>query len=195
MVLLSNVFIACDPDVANEGINLPGIEFGLVLKPDSSFIKLGDTVTLKSSISNVLLNGVKITDGKAAINLYLGYTEQTPITTFGFTEVEKGNQSLILLKKGDIEYVDNGKKILNIYALPYSNDSFQIEISFIPLKKGTYCFQVQSMFYEGTKGKTRTNPKFQMFNHHFDALWEIDGDNYQSGDFGYDSRYLFAVTE
>lgn len=194
-VLAIIIFLpSCDPDVAGEGVNLPEMEFDLNLNPHSAYLQLGDTITLSTTISNILSNGVHIDDGKATIDLYMGYTQQIPITTFGFETVEVGNHVNLLEKKGEIRIYESTNSIVEVYVLPYG-DSLKLEVAFIPLKIGTYSFQVQSKFYEGSKGKTRTLPKFNMPNHHFDTLWKVEGDNYQPGNIGYDSRYLFAVTE
>lgn len=196
LVLLLSVLtlISCDPDPLVEGITLPEMEFGLKISPDTAYIKLGDTLTLYASIPSTLSNGVKIEDGKATIDLYMGYTPEIPVYNFQFEGVVVDNHLNVIEDKGSIRISPQTGKIVEIYAHPYV-DSIQVAMKFIPLTVGTYCFQTQSMFYKGSKGKTRTIPKFNMPNHHFDELWKIPGDNYQPGDQGYDSRYLFAVTD
>ncbi len=188
LIVVSILFYSCDPDVPGEGITLPAMEFGLKVSPDTAYIKLGDTVTLKGSIPSTLSNGVKIEDGKALIDLFIGYINQIPITTFSF-EAAKPNEYINLYSLyGGVNINDKTAKVTHIYALPYG-DSIQVEIAFVPLRIGTYGFQVQSMFYEGSKGKTRTQPKFDMLNDHYNELWHLEGDNM------YKQKYLFAVRE
>ncbi len=180
---------SCEPMPGDEGITLPPINIGLKVSPDTAYVKLGDTVYLTASVPNTLSNGVKLEDGKATINLYHGYISEIPIITFDFEEVTDNIDSKFIVEKGGIQYMQNERKILNIDLLPYG-DSLQLSIAFVPLKKGTYTFYIQSMFYEGSKGKTRTQPYYINTNHNFDELWHIP-----ENDYDYDRQYLFAVTD
>ncbi len=198
MVLFLSVLtlISCDPkDMADEGIDLPPMEFGLKVSPDTAYIKLGDTLTLYASIPSTLSNGVKIEDGKATIDLYMGYRNEIPALHTNNEAVVVGTHLNILEEKGSIRISPQTGKIVEIYAHPYG-DSIQVAIKFIPLKKGTFRFSVQSMFYEGKKGKTRTVPKFDVENPHWDDLWKIEGHPAPSvNESIYYRNYFFAVTD
>lgn len=188
-------FMSCDPDVPGEGITLPTMNFNIKINPDTAYIKLGDTLTISSSISNNLNNGIIITDGIAKINLFFGYCAETPVNASTFTgSVHNEHFKIVDIAKGGINISTTTNKIKEIYAST-SNDSIQLEISLIPLKVGTYVFQVQSLFFEGSQGRTRTNPKFNMPNHHFDELRKDVSYDIIPGSDGYDSRYNFAVYE
>ncbi len=192
LLVFSFVLSSCDPDVAGEGITLPAMEFGFKISPDTAYIKLGDTITLKSSISSTLSNGVKIEDGEATIDLFIGYANQIPITTFSFEAAIPNEYLNVYASKGGINISETTGKVTNIYALPYG-DSIQVEIAFVPLKKGTYCFQVQSMFYEGSKGKTRTQPTFDVKDFNW-SLWQKEPQP-NPNDGIYNRTYYFAVTD
>jgi len=194
IVITQLMIISCEPKPSGEGINLPPIAIGLKVSPDTAYIKLGDTVYLTASVSSTLSNGVKLEDGKAIVDLFIGYINQTPITTFAFDAALPNEHLLIFEDSGGVNISNETGKVTHIYALPYG-DSLQVALAFVPLKKGTYGFQIQSMFYEGSKGKTRTQPYFINENHHFDELWRIPGNSYYPGEQGYDSRYYFAVTD
>ncbi len=197
LVLLLSVLtlISCDPkDMANEGITLPPMEFGLKVSPDTAYIKLGDTLTLYASIPSTLSNGVKIEDGKATIDLFMGYRTEVPATNVNNEAVVVGTHLNILEEKGSVRISPQTGKIVEIYAHPYG-DSIQVEMKFIPLKTGTYVMQVYSKFYEGKKGKTRTIPKFAMEDTHWD-LYQIPGDpSPNPGEDSYYKSYWFAVTD
>jgi len=193
-VCFGMLLYSCEPDPSKEGINLPPMEMGLQITPDTAFIKLGDTVWLRSSISSTLSNGVKIEDGKATIDLFIGYINQVPVVDFAFEAAIPNDHLQIYSTLGGINISSNTSKITDIYALPYG-DSIQVEIAFIPLKKGTYAFEVQSMFYEGKQGKTRTVPKFDMLDTHWD-LQQIPNQTIPlPGTTEYYTSYLFAVTD
>ena len=194
LLLSTLVFISCEPDPIDEGITLPEMEFGLIVSPDSAYIKLGDTLTLHASIPSILSNGVKIEDGKATIDLYMGYTPQVPVTVFQFETVIVDDHVNVIAGKGSIRISPKTGKIVEIYAHPYG-DSIQVAMEFIPLKVGTYNFKVQSMFYEGKKGKTRTVPKFAMEDTHWDLCQIIDVPTPHPGEENYYKSYWFAVTD
>ncbi len=190
------VLQSCEPMPAEEGITLPAIDIGLKVNPDTAYVKLGDTVYLTASVSSTLSNGVKLEDGKATIDLYMGYTNQIPITEFHFETIEKDLHTKIITNKGDIRVYPSTGNIVEIYALPYG-DSLRLSIAFVPQKKGSYCFQVQSMFYEGKKGKTRTQPFFDMNDVHWDLyqIPELDSLKPLPGTPEYYKSYYFAVTD
>lgn len=194
LVLMILFLSSCDPDVPGEDITLPTMEFGINVFPDTAYIKLGDTITIHSGISSTLSDGVKITDGKATIDLYMAYSPEMPITTISSYTAEEGTHFSFKLEKGDIRVNPTTNKLAEIYAIPY-DDSILVMINFIPLKIGTYCFQVQSKFFEGSQGKTRTDPKFDMEDTHWD-LWQVaehPGPN--PGEKEYYTSYWFAVYE
>ena len=194
LFLSTLVFISCEPAPIDEGITLPEMEFGLIVSPDSAYIKLGDTLTLHASIPSILSNGVKIEDGKATIDLYMGYRNEIPVLHTNNEAVVVGTHLNILEEKGSVRISPNTGKIVEIYALPYG-DSIQVEMKFIPLKTGTYVIQTYSKFYEGKKGKTRTIPKFAMEDTHWD-LYQIPGDPAPApGEDNYYKSYWFAVTD
>ena len=197
LVLLLSVLtlISCDPkDMPNEGIDLPEMEFGLQVSPDTAYIKLGDTLTLYASIPSTLSNGVKIEDGKATIDLFMGYTPEIPVYNFQFEGVVIDNHLNVIEDKGSIRISPQTGKIVEIYAHPYG-DSIQVAMKFIPLKVGTYIMQPKSMFYEGKQGKTRAIPKFAMEDTHWD-LYQIPGDpSPNPGEDSYYKSYWFAVTD
>ena len=196
LLLSISTLISCEPkDFPNEGIDLPEMEFGLKISPDTAYIRLGDTVTLAASIPSTLSNGVKIEDGKATIDLFMSYRTEVPATNVNNETVVVGTHLNVLEEKGSIRVSPNTGKIVEIYAHPYG-DSIQVAIKFIPLKKGTFRFSVQSMFYEGSKGKTRTVPKFDVENPHWDQLWKIEGHPAPSAkESSYYRNYFFAVTD
>lgn len=196
LVLLLSVLtlISCDPDPLVEGITLPEMEFGLQVSPDTAYIKRGDTLTLYASIPSTLSNGVKIEDGKATIDLFMSYRNEIPALHMNNETVVVGTHLNVLEEKGSIRIYPSTNNIVEIYAHPYG-DSIQVAIKFIPLKTGTFRFSVQSMFYEGKKGKTRTVPKFAMKDTHWDLyqIPEYPGPN--PGEDSYYRSYWFAVTD
>lgn len=195
IILLSSVtLVSCDPDIPGEGITLPQMEFGFKVSPDTAYIKLGDTITLSASISNVLTNGTVITDGKAVIDLNYAISDEIPLLTSSFKTALYDDDFKLQILIGDIDINASTKKISSMYAVPFE-ENISIDIKIIPLKKGTHIFALYSKFFEGSQGKTRTQPFFEMPNHHFDELWEIPGGELGPGDYGYDNRYLFAVYE
>jgi len=150
---------------------------------------------LYASIPSILSNGVKIEDGKATIDLYMGYRNEIPVLHTNNEAVIVGTHLNILEEKGSVRISPNTGKIVEVYAHPYG-DSIQVAIKFIPLKTGTYVMQFYSKFYEGKRGKTRTVPKFDVENPHWDQLWKIEGHPAPSAkESSYYRNYFFAVTD
>lgn len=194
IIILGSVFIySCDPDIPGEGINLPAMNFGFKVSPDTAFIKLGDTLTLHTSISNILENGVVVKDGKAVMSGNILYKDEIPISVFGFIGDLVDEYLYIKTVWGDVDIHTTGL-IREYHAYP-TEDSIKFELKIIPRKVGTYGIYLYSNFFEGSQGKTRTQPFFDISNNHFDELWKIPGDELGPGDYGYDNAYLFAVYE
>ncbi len=82
IIILAILIVSCEPNPAKEGINLPAMEFGLNVSPDSAYIKIGDTVILSGSISSTLSNGVKIEEGKAEIDLFMAMHQKRQLQHF-----------------------------------------------------------------------------------------------------------------
>lgn len=193
IIFLSSItLISCDPDIPGEGINLPEMEFGIKIHPDTAYIKLGDTINVSASIYNTLSNGVRITDGKAVMDFGCVRFFETPVIDYNkITTCEEEVDFVLFEDFGKV--IINSKKIREIHAYPYG-DSIVVSFRFIPLKKGTFNFYISSKFFEGSQGKTRTQPYFDMINHNFeDHLWRVD--DRKPGDYSYESNYLFAVYE
>lgn len=194
IIILGSVFIySCDPDIPGEGITLPAMKFGFKVSPDTAYIKLGDTIILSASIPSTLDNGVKITDGIATISTSITYSENIPIETNIFIPAYKDIYMFIDNEIGDFKTASTGQ-IIDFYAIPFG-DSIKLKFKITPLKTGTYCLGVASKFFEGSQGKTRTQPYFEMSNHNFDKFWKIPEEIYKEGDDVYERGYLFAVYE
>ena len=198
IIIIALLFTSCDPhNPATEGIDLPPINLGFKMYPDTAYIKEGETVTFSGSVSNILSNGVKIEKGQCIVRIYFGYWEQTPITEFGNVSAERNEHFDLEIVKGGVKTWTgtNKNQILDIYAEPYG-DSLQVEFKFKMLKKGTYSLHLYSSFYdEKNIGKARTNPKFEMQNTHWD-LWQVPNmPGHKAGEEGYYNSYKFAVIQ
>lgn len=187
------LFNSCDPDIPGEGITLPSLNLGIKLQPDTSYIKIGDTVEIYSKISNRLSDGTIIKDGKGIVGVVFSRSNETLITSLSFKSAKVGVDFEYEIIEGNVELNSSGS-LHELIAIPI-DDSISFKIKVIPLKSGIYGLYISSKFFEGSQGKTRTQPYFDMPNHHFDELWKIPGDNYKAGDYTYDTNYLFAVYE
>lgn len=199
ILFLSGIFLlsSCDPHGAEEGLTLPQMKFGFRVSPDTTYIKLGDTVTISGAIPNPLENGVRITDGKAIIETAMGYREEIPIVNVDGESNLVDEYLDIYTTIGGVEigFADNPGLVRWFYAVP-DGDSIKLEIKIIPHKVGSYSISLYSSFFEGSQGKTRTQSIFDVENNHFDELMKIPGsEELGPGDYGYDNAYVFAVYE
>ncbi len=197
LIILSCIiwgFTSCDPDVPGEEINLPEMHFGFKVFPDTAYIKLGDTIILHSSIPSTLSNGIKVEDGKATIDLFMSQRDEIPVVNIDNETVVIGTHMDLLEEKGSIRINPSTNKIVELYAYPYE-DSIQVRIKFIPLKTGTFRFSAQSKFYEGSSGKTRTQPYFDMEDTHWDLYQIPEHPGPNPGEESYYKSYWFAVYE
>lgn len=193
--ILSGIFFfsSCDPDVSGEGINLPYLEFGIKVFPDTAYIKVGDTLTISASISNTLDDGVTITDGKAVIGAGIAHSHETPVETFNFHSQLFDEYLDIFNIHGGVNIHSSGM-IREFQAVPIG-DSIKFELKLIPKKTGTFNINSASMFFEGSQGKTRTYPYFDVGDLHWD-LTQIPGSPPpKPEEQSYNKSYWFAVYE
>lgn len=160
-------FLSCDPDVPGEGINLPPLEFAFKVNPDTAYIKVGDTLTLESSISSTLDGGVTLSDGEAILGFLFWYYPYNPITQAGGEHALEDNHYNVVIEEGGFIYNTNpSNRVQDLKTWP-KGDSLKIKYHFFFLKKGVYVFALSSKFYEGSKGKTRTSPYFDVKDPHW----------------------------
>ncbi|HTO15204.1 MAG TPA: hypothetical protein VLZ83_05520 [Edaphocola sp.] len=184
---------SCEPDIIGEGINLPEMKFGFNVSPDTSYVKVGDTITLFASIPSTLNNGVKITDGKAIIAASMGYKNEIPFQNLAMKSAKIKEEFELIEFAGGVTYTLSGS-IREFFAF-IDGDSIKFAAKIIPKKFGTYAIQLSSKFYEGSAGKTRTRPSFDMLDTHWD-LHQIPGyPAPQPGEESYFKSYWFAVYE
>lgn len=194
IIILGSAFIySCDPDIPGEGITLPVMEFGFKVSPDTAYIKLGDTIILSASIPNTLDNGIEINDGIATISSSISYSNEIPIETFNFHPAYENEFIKLISSIGNYDAASTGQ-ITNFYAIPMG-DSIKFEIKIVPLIIGTYSIHLYSKFYEGSQGKTRTQPKFDMEDVHWDLYQVPEYPAPNPSDEGYYKSYRFAVYE
>lgn len=194
--LSSVILVSCDPDIPGEGINLPEMEFGFKISPDTVYIKVGDTITLSASISNVLSDGTIIMDGKAVIDFgCVRYFETPIIDNYKLSTCVNGIDFQLIKEIGEV-YIQSGTgNIRELYAYPHG-DSIKCSFYFIPLKQGTYSFLLSHKFYEGSEGKTRTNSFFYIKDNNGEELWKVPGmPALTPDDPSYKRLYYFAVYE
>lgn len=191
------LFSSCEPDVASEGVNLPPIDFPFNIENDTAYLKLGDTLIVSTIISNILSDGSKITDGKASIKIGSSYSSEIPIVDGNsFKRAKNDYEFSYLITEGSILIQENSSNLYHLYAYPSKEDSIKITLYYIPLKKGTFSFDLSSLFYEGTIGKTRTNPFFNVINNNGEELWQVPNmPAIQPNDPAYNKHYYFAVTD
>jgi len=191
--LSSLTLISCDPDIPGEGITLPQMEFGFKVFPDTAYIRTGDTLTITTNISNLLENDIRINDGKAVIGTYIGFTEEMPYKNWGMISAKNYDHIELIEITGGVTYNKSGS-IGDLIAY-LNEDSITLKIGIIPKKKGTYCIQLSSKFFEGSQGKTRTQPYFDMEDCHWDLYQVAEYPGSNPGEEGYNKSYWFAVYE
>jgi len=198
LLVISSIFLcSCDPDVANEGITLPQIDFPFVIDKDTSHIKLGDTLRISCTISSILSDGTKLRDGKAAIKIGSGYSPEIPIMD-NYTQktAKEGIDFSIINEDGLMEIQEQSSNLLQISVYPNGGDSIKVAFLYIPLKTGTHSFDLASLFFEGTQGKTRTNPYFNITDNNINLFWQVPNMPATSpNDPAYNKQYYFAVTD
>lgn len=188
-------FTSCDPLGSKEPTTLPEMIFPISVSPDTAYIKLGDTIRIRTSISSQLNDSIKVTDGKVEIQILLAYSSETPITSSSsISQPMEGEVFTVLSIKGHAHVNPEVKKLRALYAYP-DEDSLAVDVLIIPLKAGTYGLGLYSSFFEGSQGKARTSAFWDVENNHYDELRDIPGDDLGPGDYGYDNRYYFAVYE
>lgn len=194
ILLFSTIFLySCDPDVPGEGITLPHMEFGFKVNPDTDFIKIGDTIKITTAISNILRDGTIIKDGIATISASIGYSDEIPLKKTGMLPAKNGLEIDVIEFFGTTTFNKSGS-IGDLIAY-LNEDSITLKIGIIPKKKGTYCIQLSSKFFEGTQGKTRTQPYFDMEDCHWDLYQVAEYPGPNPGEEGYNKSYWFAVYE
>jgi hypothetical protein len=188
---------SCDPDVAGEGVNLPQLNYPFKVSPDTAYIKIGDTLTIQSSISSTLANGIKITNGQSEIKCYIGFWGTVPITDpDNFDEVYDGKDYKIIAIAGAVKYNDKvDGLVLGLTTTP-GGDSLKMNYKIIFNRKGVFQFSFYSGFYEGSKGKTRTRGYFNVPDPNWNELWKLsDNPAPLPGTTGYNENYLIGVVD
>lgn len=199
ILFFSFIACSCDPGAGNEGVNpdLPSVMFAFNVSPDTAYVKVGDTITLYSSISSTLSNGVKLKDGDVYIDASLYYFDTFPITNNNQISVnaKSGNHYTLLVENGDIQ--NNTADIGSFRGLTtqYENDSFVFKYKFILNKSGLFWFHLGGNFLNCSIGKTYAGAEFNMINTHWNFI-QINGEeNPLPNSEEYYSSYRIAVTE
>jgi hypothetical protein len=186
LILAISFLTSCDPDVAGEGIDLPAMKFAFKVSPDTAYLHEGDTLILKSSMSSMLTNGLKVKDGSAILKVALWRYNNIPATTTDSSGYAiAGEDFLLISDEGDVKYQANGPGCISEFTCMPVNDSLKVKYRFVFIKKGLYQFNMYSSFYEGSLGKTRTSGYFDAANPHWDFI-QIPGQpqpdpNYKQG--------------
>ena len=196
--MIAPLLSSCDPYGASDNLTvaIPPLEFKFDITPDTAYIKLGDTITFYTAIENPTLeNGERLKDGKTILMFGGAWCRNTPRTdddtSFGLKYEE---HFLYEMPFGGVNILEN-KSMNRLYAYPDGGDSIRIAFKFIPLKAGTYIMGVQSNFFEGSQGKSRTNAKFNILNNNLEDLTDFDGEYAQPDDLLYYRNFCFAVYE
>ncbi len=197
LIIFILVASSCDPDVANEGVNLPQIDFPFTIENDSSHFKLGDTLKVSAIVSNILSDGTKLSDGKASIKIGNSYSNEIPILNSSTQRRAKNEiEFKVINLEGAIYIQETTSNLYHLYSFVEEEDSMKISFYYIPLKTGTYSFDLASLFFEGKQGKTRTNPFFNINDNHGEILWQVPNmPAISPNDPSYKRYYYFAVTD
>jgi hypothetical protein len=185
----------CEPLVPNDGVS-PDMEqavFNFSVSPDKDTLHVGDTLTLEASIDNDFGNGILIKDGRAFVQLSFGASTHVPqIDANDYYDCSDGDDYNLIVDAGSVEYKGNSGKIFHLYT-DVRNDSLKMKYRFIMRKKGMYHLDFQSMYFESSKGKTRTQGYFLPLNHHWHLIQVPDADTPTAGTDGFARNYLFCV--
>jgi hypothetical protein len=189
--------LSCDPDVAGEKITLPPVTFAFKVSNDTPYLRVGDTLNIKASISSTI-DRITLTDGEGIIGFAIGFISDTfPIvSTRNVRAALNTDDYHLIINSGDVKWVSNNpNQFIRITGRPVG-DSIIMDYSFIFLKPGVYQIGgFQSSFYEGTKGKGRWDGYFDVSDPHW-WFYEVPSmPPPQPGDFGYLKSYLVAVTQ
>lgn len=188
---LSILATSCDPDVAGEKINLPNIQLPLSVHPDIIEINVGDSFSFYGAVVNDL-GGVKLEGGEGRLSASIGYFSTNPITAQNSAVTAKEGIHYELVKQfGDVILVD---ETINTYKIDIRNDSLRLGMKFKLLQPGIYQFYVSSNFYQGNQGKSRINPKFNVFDPHWN-FFQNGIPNPTPDQATYYQSYLVAVTQ
>jgi len=141
LMLFTILIYSCEP-VAREGTNpdLPPVLFGFKVSPDTAYLKVGDTVTLYSSISSTLSNGVKLNDGNVYLDASLYYFDTFPITNSNAqlaVNAIEGIQYDLIKSIGDIKENTSNPGSLWVLLHHYKMKPFLLSIN-LYLKEKVY---------------------------------------------------------
>lgn len=190
--------LSCDPDVVGEKITLPDMNFNVNLAPDTAYLKIGDTLRIRSSLNtNYSGNNINLTEGEPLIGAYIGYyrNETYPITNADSVEQAlENNQYKIILSKGRLKYNSSKPLILGFIPQIY-NDSFLFDAKIVFNKVGLYSISLSSNIYESNQGKARTNARFIADNLNWQYYSFPDAQNPSPTEEKYYRRYSIAITE
>ena len=200
VILLSiSTLISCEPkDFPNEGIDLPPMEFAFKVYPDTSHIKVGDTLTIHASLSSTLNNNVHLTDGEGEVRTYISRGENIPVVDPNDIYTASNNEDYYLIVDGGgVKWGTSKIDEIRSFTSAPVGDSIIMRYKFVFLKKGLYRLgSFQSSFYKGSKGKTRWNAYFDVDNPHWDVLWNVTGNPAPNpNENHYKRNYLIGVTE
>lgn len=198
IILFFLLLSSCDPDVAGEKVTLPTMDFAFNISPDTVFLKVGDTLDLRTSLNTDYADDNNVlTQGEPLIGAYIGYFGNTiyPITnTDSVAQALDGSHYKLILSKGDVKYNNNKPLILGFIPKIYT-DSFIFEAKIIFNKVGLFAIDLNSSFYESSQGKARTNAKFTANNLNWNYYNFPDTENPTPNDEKYYRRFTVAITE
>jgi hypothetical protein len=197
-ILLIFFLASCDPDVAGEKITLPPMEFAFKVNPDTSVLRVGDTLSMHASLNTSLGTGIKLEDGYGEVGIFISRGDSIPKISENdiFTALNNVDYKLIVEGGGVKFATGNPDHLIRITSTP-TGDSLIMSYKFVFLKKGLFRFNIgSSSFFEGSKGKARWSARFNVANPNWDSLWRIPGNPMPQPSEDYYSRnYLIAVTE
>lgn len=194
--LIAPLLSSCDPYGASDNLTIaiPALEFEFDIAPDTAYVKLGDTLTFYASIENPLLEtGERLKDGKAILSFTGSWCRHTPVTDED-TTVALLQDEHFLYENNEGEVYMFHDHLNRLFAYPDGGDSIRIAFKFIPLKTGTYGFNVQSNFFEGSQGKTRTKAHFDIETNNTEILM-LDNPPITPDMPLFNTLYCFAVYE
>ncbi len=189
---------SCDPkDMPTEGITLPDIEFAFTVNPDTSYLKVGDTLTIYAAVSSTLSNGIRLIDGEGELWFGLAKSENIPMTSISDHSIPLNNNDYhLILREGGVKWApDNTNRIFRLTSFP-TGDSIIMHYKFVFLKKGLYQLGgFQSSFYEGSKGKGRWYAYYNVKDPNWHLIQVPGHPVPQPGEQSYNKNFLIAVTE
>jgi hypothetical protein len=194
--MVALLLFGCDPDVANEGVTLPSIEFAFKVSPDTAYINVNDTVIFESVVSSTLSNGVKLNDGKVEVKAYISRSDSIPkVSTNDIEEIYAGDQYNLFVDAGGINFNDFVPGLLLGFTATPENDSLKMKYRFVFLKRGLYILQLYASFYKGSAGKTRASGYFDVIDPHWNLVQIPGTPGLTPGEEGYRKSYLIGVVD